>query len=284
MIVLIAIAWAVFSKLVLIAIFLTANRLLSKLEIGKLGFMLSVFFADSALMLLIFAWSVNFLLILVAQSLPHYFLFQWFKNYNLIGLTGTIGSGKSTLVSLVRVRNKEIAIIDCDKISRKLYTKHKGFISRAKSIFTGYKILSEDGQIDRKRVSEIIFDPKNAALKNRFLRWIFMYIFWRIFVKIYRIFFVKKYVLAIVDAPTLFESKVLKFVTFPIVTVYLDNEDELIRRVKLRDTEATEDEIRAKLRNQMPTKRKIELSDVIICNNSSTEHLYTSFMTEIFGF
>lgn len=243
--------------------------------------MMSVFAFDVLLSILLFARTVNFMIMGIIQALLQYFLFQWFRHYNLVGLTGTIGSGKSTLVDIVRARNKEIAIIDTDKISRKLFEKNQRFISHVKTMFAQFDILDENGSIDKKKIAGVIFNPANTSLKKRYLRYIYLFIFWKIFVKIFRVFFMKKYVVALIDAPMLFESVLLKYISFPIVTVYLDNEDELLRRIKLRDPSLTEEDIRSRMRNQMPTKKKIESSDVIICNNSNVEYLYNSFITEI---
>jgi dephospho-CoA kinase len=273
--------YELFSKFTTLAIFMCANRQLSKFEISRFSFMMSVFAFDTFLSIILFARTVNFVILGLSQASLQYFLFQWFRHYNLIGLTGTIGSGKSTLVNMVRARNKEIAIIDTDKISRKLFEKNQRFIFKVKKMFAQYEILDEKGNIDKRKIASVIFSPANAGLKKRYLRYIYMFIFWKIFVKIFRVFFMKKYVVAVIDAPMLFESVLLKYISFPIVTVYLDNEEELLRRVLLRDPGINEEDIRARVRNQMPTKKKIECSDVIICNNSSVEYLYNSFITEI---
>ena len=273
--------YALFSKFAMMVIFMCANRKLRRIEISRFSFLISVFAFDALISLLLFAKTVNFIILGITQMLLQYFLFQWFRHYHMIGLTGTMGSGKTTLVNMIRARNKEIAIIDTDKISRKLFEKNPTFISRVKKMFWRYEILDETGAIDKKKIATVIFDPANAGLKKRYLRYIYLFIFWKIFVKIFRVFFVKKYVIALIDAPMLFESRLLTFISFPIVTVYLDNEDELVKRVKARDPALSEEDIRARMRNQMPTKKKIEASDVIICNNSNIEYLYNSFITEV---
>jgi dephospho-CoA kinase len=46
-----------------------------------------------------------------------------FEKVRILGITGSIATGKSTLTRLIRDNYKDMDIIDCDEISRKLRKK-----------------------------------------------------------------------------------------------------------------------------------------------------------------
>ena len=54
------------------------------------------------------------ILFMIIQSLTDYILYRLLKNYFLIGLTGNIGSGKSTILKFIKNYRTEIATIDTD--------------------------------------------------------------------------------------------------------------------------------------------------------------------------
>jgi dephospho-CoA kinase len=75
----------------------------------------------------------------------------------VFGLTGNIGSGKSTVAAMLR--DTGIPILDADRISREV-TAPRGRAYDAVVQAFGRGILRDDGSIDRKRLAEIVFsDP-----------------------------------------------------------------------------------------------------------------------------
>ncbi len=68
----------------------------------------------------------------------------------VICLTGSAGSGKTTLARFLKSRG--YSIIDADEIAHKLLNKLKGSIIRA----FGQRVLDEQGRIDRKKLGEVI--------------------------------------------------------------------------------------------------------------------------------
>lgn len=72
-----------------------------------------------------------------------------------VGLTGGIGSGKSTVADLFAKHG--VTIIDADIIARKLTEKHSACYQKIAAHF-GNKILAEDGEINRQLLREIIFN------------------------------------------------------------------------------------------------------------------------------
>ena len=82
----------------------------------------------------------------------------------IVGLTGGIASGKST-VSLL-LKNKGAVIIDADEISRNILIPGKPAWTKVIEHF-GEKVLRDDKNIDRKKLAQIVFsDKKELELLN----------------------------------------------------------------------------------------------------------------------
>jgi dephospho-CoA kinase len=80
----------------------------------------------------------------------------------LVGLTGGIGSGKSTVSSLLE--GKGAIIIDADAIVREVQLPGSPVLAELASKF-GPEVLASDGSLDRQAVANIVFtDPE--ALKS----------------------------------------------------------------------------------------------------------------------
>jgi len=80
----------------------------------------------------------------------------------VFGLTGNIGSGKSTVAAMLREAG--IPVLDADRISRHVMTAPGGRAYDAVVQAFGRGILRDDGSIDRKRLGEIVFsDPRRRS-------------------------------------------------------------------------------------------------------------------------
>ena len=79
----------------------------------------------------------------------------------LVGLTGGIGSGKSTVARLLERRGA--AVIDADHLAREAVARGTSGFDRVVDTF-GSGVLNPDGDIDRVRLAAIIFaDPERRA-------------------------------------------------------------------------------------------------------------------------
>jgi dephospho-CoA kinase len=80
----------------------------------------------------------------------------------LVGLTGGIGSGKSTVSALLA--DHGAVIVDADAIARSLQTPHSPVLARMAERF-GQHIIRPDGSLDRGAVAAIVFgdDPQARA-------------------------------------------------------------------------------------------------------------------------
>ena len=79
----------------------------------------------------------------------------------LIGLTGGIGSGKSTVSALLADRGA--VIIDADAITRELQRPGTDVFAAMVERF-GAEIVDQEGELDRQRVADIVFNDPEALL------------------------------------------------------------------------------------------------------------------------
>ena len=77
----------------------------------------------------------------------------------LVGLTGGIGAGKSTVSARLAARGA--VIVDADKIARDLQSPGSPVLASMAERF-GDHIIGEDGELDRAAVAEIVFNDKEA--------------------------------------------------------------------------------------------------------------------------
>ena len=185
----------------------------------------------------------------------------------IIGLTGGIGTGKSTVSNYLREHN--FAIVDADLISRQVVEPGRPLLKELEEAF-GSEIINDDGSLNRKGLAAIVFnDVEQRKLMDSIMH---------------------KEILAemrscmeeyqqnnqhqgiIIDAPLLFEIGLEKWCD----QVWLVTADMGIRiqRVCARDN-AVPAEVEARIRNQMSDDEKIKLSDVILDNSGTLDDLHS---------
>lgn len=179
----------------------------------------------------------------------------------IIGVTGGIGSGKSTVSSMFRQFGADV--VDADEISRAITKKNGSAFCEIVQSF-GEKILSESGEIDRKKLGQIVFsDKKKLAVLNEITH---KYVF----VEMEKQIKASKAEIIILDVPLLFSNDfILKYDYSVGVTA---NISERIKRVKSRDG-LSEDEILTRMENQISDKELEEKADFIIENNDYNKTL-----------
>ncbi|EJT98486.1 dephospho-CoA kinase, partial [Dacryopinax primogenitus] len=72
----------------------------------------------------------------------------------VVGLTGGIATGKSTVSSLLSAH--QIPVIDADLLSREVVAPHSPGLAAITRLF-GPGVLLPDGELDRKKLAEIVF-------------------------------------------------------------------------------------------------------------------------------
>lgn len=181
----------------------------------------------------------------------------------LIGLTGGIASGKSLVSSYLKELGAKV--IDLDEIARAIV--RPGLPAWREIVETmGSIVLTQEGEIDRKRLAAIVFN--NHLLLKRLNSITHPRIIEEARRKVEDIRREDPCALIVVDAALLIESGYYKEMDKTIL-VYAD-EDLQIERLKKRDG-LSEEDIKKRLKAQMPLKKKLLFADYVIYNTGSPE-------------
>ena len=184
------------------------------------------------------------------------------QNPRYIGLTGGIGSGKSTVARFFQELG--CFVTDADAVSRRALDPGTACYRRTVETF-GAEILLEDGAVNRKRLAAIIFsdDVKREALNGIIHPYVRE-------TMLREAAAAPEEALVIFDVPLLFESKMEDMTSFTVCVV---TEDKLrLRRVMERDG-VDEAAVRARMAKQMPQWEKATLADMTLINNGTVEEL-----------
>lgn len=180
----------------------------------------------------------------------------------ILGLTGGIGTGKSTVAKMLREKN--IPVVDTDSISKEII-EYPEIIEKIKAEISS-KIFNNENKLDRKKLSEIVFENKDKLKKlNEIMHPVILKKMWEEVEKLK-----KDYKVIVVDIPLLFEINMENEVD-KVLLIYSSKEIQ-IERIMNRDGRSREEAIKI-INSQMPLYKKREKSDYIIQNNDSLEKL-----------
>ena len=171
------------------------------------------------------------------------------------GLTGGIGSGKSTIAEIFFQNG--IDIIDADEISHEIteiYPEIKDMIK----IKFGQNFFDNNNKLLRRRLGDYIF--KDKTQKEKLENIVVPYIKDEIFKRIDDLRKNGKD-MCLIDAPTLIESGLYKSMDYNIL-VWTDEKTQ-IERVEKRD-DMTGEEVTNRIKSQMPLHDKKHYADYII--------------------
>ncbi|HGH7180841.1 dephospho-CoA kinase [Bacillus luti] len=178
----------------------------------------------------------------------------------VIGLTGGIASGKSTVSEMFR--ELSIPVIDADVIAREVVEQGKPAYNKIVETF-GTEVLQQDGELDRPKLGSIVFYNEEKRLQlNKIVHPAV-----REEMNTQKEMYIKKGVQAIVlDIPLLFESKLTSLVDRVLVVAVTPNTqlNRLMKRNNFSEKEAT-----ARIQSQMPLEEKVKNADEVI-NNDGT--------------
>ncbi|ASK62994.1 dephospho-CoA kinase [Virgibacillus phasianinus] len=181
----------------------------------------------------------------------------------IIGLTGSIASGKSTVSAMLQ--DYRIPVVDADQISRDVVRPGEKAYQQIVEIF-GDDILLADKSLNRKKLGAIIFPDKekriqlneivHPAVRGNMLKQREAYVDAG-----------EKCV--VLDIPLLFESKLTHFVDRTLV-VYVNRQTQL-ERLMTRD-DSSEADANSRINSQIPLDEKARMADAVIDNNGTQEH------------
>ena len=182
----------------------------------------------------------------------------------IIGITGSIGSGKTTAAKMFS--RHWYTRIDADEIGHELIKKDKSAYKEIVGIF-GNGIIDKNGSIDRKKLGDLVFnDHKKLKKLNSILH---PFIIKEIKNQIEKI---KNKCGAeakiIIDAPLLLETGA-KNLSDKIIILKSDKKNAIGRLKKTHPKGKIEKILNA----QMPLKDKLKYADFVIENNKDLKHL-----------
>ncbi|MGN0680409.1 MAG: dephospho-CoA kinase [Candidatus Fimisoma sp.] len=184
----------------------------------------------------------------------------------IIGLTGGIGTGKSTVSDYLKKNG--CMIIDADEISRKMTAKGAPALAVIKKTF-GDRYVSADGELDRKALGDLVFgDSEKLGILQSIIT---EKVIDETKCRLKTLSDTKYDGIIVLDAPLLYECN-MDDIADENWLVKSDNEVR-IERVAARDN-LTRDQIMARIDNQMSQREKEKRSDFIIDNSGTLDELY----------
>ncbi|MEE9523442.1 MAG: dephospho-CoA kinase [Thermodesulfovibrionales bacterium] len=177
----------------------------------------------------------------------------------LIGLTGNIGSGKSTVLRLFA--RLGAVTIDSDEIVSGLYARED--IKKKAIQILGNSIVNDNGELNKKKIADLIFNNNMLKCKIEAL------LHSLVFKEIEDLSSKNPYRLVIAEVPLLFETAYNKRVDH----VILLNCSRDIIFDRLRNSGFSENEIKARLSSQMPDEVKRFKADTVIDTGRSIEDI-----------
>lgn len=181
-----------------------------------------------------------------------------------IGITGSIGSGKSTVATLVEELGHPV--IRADVVSRQMTSKGSPVLDQIEKEF-GKGVFGSDGELDRQALSKLVFG-NTERLK-----------------KLESILHppIQKHVrdwrkgreqegcpMAFYDIPLLYENNLKS--QFDSVICVTAGEEQIVQRVQSRSGLSRE-EILQRLSHQVPMQEKANQSEYVIDNSGNLEDL-----------
>jgi len=179
------------------------------------------------------------------------------KKRVILGVTGTFGSGKSTVANMFKSFGAEL--IDADKIAHRVIRPGSEIYKKIINAFSR-SILKKNKTIDRKKIAKVVFKDKKLLQKlNRIIH-----------PEVIKI--IENQICAstkdivVLDAPLLIEAG-LKRLVDKLIVVSIHKKKQIERALK--KASLSEADILKRIKAQIPLKDKIRLADFVIDNSST---------------
>jgi len=192
---------------------------------------------------------------------------------HIIGLTGGIATGKTTVANYL-ASAYNLPILDADIYAREAVSVDSPILLEIAQRY-GKEILLADGNLNRQKLGEIIFN--NQEERNWVEGLIHPYVGDRFLEEIA----VSSAETLVLVVPLLFEAGMTHLVTE--IWVVSCSEQQQLERL-MRRNNLTLEQAQARIISQMPITEKIARADVVLDNSSTLEVLLKQIDTAIFGF
>lgn len=186
----------------------------------------------------------------------------------VIGLTGNIGSGKTTVLRMLEQLGAKA--VDADELVHEVMQQGSPIWQAIVDTF-GEGVLTPQGDIDRKKLGSLVFDNAEA------LRRLEEIVHPAVDERFGEIMANSDEPVIAVEAIKLMQSSIFREID-SLWLVTCPAEERLQRLLRTRDIDA--EDVEERLRAQMAQERQAELADVVIDNSGSLDHTWEQVRTE----
>lgn len=183
----------------------------------------------------------------------------------IVGLTGGISSGKSTVSSYLK--QLKIPVIDADEVARKVVEPNSQGAREIRKTF-GSDVFEEDGSLNRQKLGALIFSNTENRQKLDDLLQPLIKIMILDEIEEYR---QKGETMIVLDLPLLFEKQYEELCE-EIIVVYIPRELQLERL--MRRNQYTKQEALSRIDSQLSIEEKRKRATVLLDNQGTIQQLY----------
>jgi dephospho-CoA kinase len=180
----------------------------------------------------------------------------------IIGLTGGIATGKSTVANYL-AQNHKLPILDADIYARDAVAVGSPILAQIAQRYS-QDILLEGGELNRTKLGEIIFTNESERL------WVESLIHPYVKQRFYKEIILSSNRILVLVIPLLFEVEMTNLTTE--IWVVSCSEPQQIERLRQRNN-LTLEQAQARINSQMPLAEKIARADVVLDNSHSLDML-----------
>ena len=183
----------------------------------------------------------------------------------IVGLTGGISSGKSTVSSYLK--QLKIPVIDADEVARKVVEPNSQGARKIRKTFSS-DVFEEDGSLNRQKLGALIFsNAENRQKLDDLLQPL---------IKITILNEIEEYRqkgenMIVLDLPLLFEKQYEELCE-EIIVVYIPKELQLERL--MRRNQYTKQEALSRIDSQLSIEEKRKRATVLLDNQGTIQQLY----------
>lgn len=181
----------------------------------------------------------------------------------IIGLTGGIASGKSTIAKMLVERGA--LLVDADQVAREVVLPGESALEAIASLF-GQAVLLPDGSLNRKALGEIVFQDKASLAQLEAITHPAIRASMQHRIHTYEEKYPERLIVA--DVPLLYETK-QQHLYKGVMVVYVPEEIQIARLMERSSFTKSEAERRVSL--QMNIEQKRELANWVIDNSGTLE-------------
>ena len=183
-----------------------------------------------------------------------------FKKPFLIGITGSFGTGKSLVGSILK--SQKIFVIDTDEIVHNILSNKNNVTKKILKVF-GKKVQAKNDLINKKILADVVFN--NQAKRKKLESIVHPEVRKRL-LSLIKLNKHKKFVAVLI--PLLFESKLERF--YDDIWCVTCKEKTQIDRLERKGFKLSE--IKARIKSQLFQDKKAKLSDYVIDNSGTIDH------------